>query len=105
MDIAGLSTRAGATRRRRVRRPVAGRDFSRSPLVSPAARSRDVASAVAPATVGNVAIGFDILGFWVVATGDRARLRRTRETGVRIAAVRGIAGALPLEPAKNTAGR
>jgi homoserine kinase len=73
--------------------------------LSAAKAPRDVACAFAPASVGNVAIGFDILGFSVGAIGDRATVRRTREPGVRIAAVRGIAGDLPLEPAKNTAGR
>jgi homoserine kinase len=73
--------------------------------VSPAKAPRDAATAFAPASVGNVAIGFDILGFSVGAIGDRATVRRTSEPGVRIAAVRGVAGDLPLEPAKNTAGR
>jgi len=37
---------------------------------------RTVATAFAPASVGNVAIGFDILGFSVNAIGDRATVRR-----------------------------
>ncbi len=73
--------------------------------MSPAHSPRDVATAFAPASVGNVAIGFDILGFSVGAIGDRATVRRTNQPGVRISAVRGVAGDLPLEPAKNTAGR
>ena len=66
---------------------------------------REVATAFAPASVGNVAIGFDILGFSVGAIGDRATVRRTPKPGVQITAVRGVAGDLPLEPANNTAGR
>ncbi len=63
------------------------------------------ATAFAPASVGNVAIGFDILGFAVDALGDRVTVSRTKEPGVVITAVTGIAGNLPLEPEKNTAGR
>lgn len=79
-----------------------------SPLASPvlrAAAARDSATAFAPASVGNVAIGFDILGFSVGALGDRATVRRTASSGVRIKAIRGVVADLPLEAAKNTAGR
>jgi homoserine kinase len=62
------------------------------------------ATAFAPASVGNVAIGFDILGFAVDALGDRVTVARRKEPGVVISAVQGIAGKLPLEPEKNTAG-
>jgi homoserine kinase len=63
------------------------------------------ATAFAPASVGNVAIGFDILGFSVDALGDRVTVARRPEPGVGIRAVRGVAGDLPKEPEKNTAGR
>ena len=63
------------------------------------------ATAFAPASVGNVAIGFDILGFSVDALGDRVSVARRAEPGVAISAVRGIAGELPHEPRDNTAGR
>ncbi len=62
-------------------------------------------TAFAPATVANVGIGFDILGHTVEAIGDRVRVRRSDEPGVRITEIRGIAGALPIEPERNTAGR
>jgi homoserine kinase len=61
--------------------------------------------AFAPATVANVGIGFDILGHTMEAVGDRVRLRRIAEPLIRIRAVTGIAGALPVEPGSNTAGR
>lgn len=67
--------------------------------------ARTVASAFAPASVGNVAIGFDILGFSVSAIGDRATVRRCDDPGVRIKAIRGVVADLPMEAAKNTAGR
>jgi homoserine kinase len=63
------------------------------------------ATAFAPASVGNVAIGFDILGFSVDALGDKVTVTRTETPGVTISAVRGVVGDLPLEPEKNTAGR
>ena len=66
---------------------------------------REQATAFAPASVGNVAIGFDILGFAVDALGDRVRVARRAAPGVEIAAVRGIAGELPRNAADNTAGR
>jgi homoserine kinase len=62
-------------------------------------------TAFAPASVGNVAIGFDILGFSVDAIGDRATVRRIDEPTVRITAIRGVVQDLPLEAEKNTAGR
>lgn len=63
------------------------------------------ATAFAPASVGNVAVGFDILGFSVDALGDRVTVSATPEQGVRIKSVRGIAGELPLEAEKNTGGK
>jgi len=66
---------------------------------------RTRASAFAPASVGNVAIGFDILGFAVGALGDRVTVTATAAPGVTISAVRGIAGELPQRVEDNTAGR
>ena len=62
------------------------------------------AQALAPASVGNVGIGFDILGHSVAGAGDRARVRRIDEPVVRIAAIEGCVVDLPLDPAQNTAG-
>ena len=62
-------------------------------------------TAYAPASVGNVAIGFDILGFAVDALGDRVTVTRRKEPGLVITAIRGVEGRLPLEPHRNTAGR
>jgi homoserine kinase len=63
------------------------------------------ATAFAPASVGNVAIGFDILGFAVDALGDRVTVSRREAPGVGITRVSGIAGELPTEPERNTAGQ
>jgi homoserine kinase len=62
------------------------------------------ATAFAPASVGNLASGFDILGHTIEGPGDRVTVRRVRSPGVRIAAVRGIAMSLPTDAAGNTAG-
>jgi len=63
------------------------------------------ATAFAPASVGNVAIGFDILGFAVGALGDRVTVTRTAEPGVDIRAVRGVVQDISREALDNTAGR
>jgi homoserine kinase len=63
------------------------------------------ATAFAPASVANVAIGFDILGFSVDALGDRVTVTRSATPGVRVLTIRGVAEDLPLEAEKNTAGR
>lgn len=63
------------------------------------------ATAFAPASVGNVAIGFDILGFAVDALGDRVTAVRRDTPGVVIHSVSGVAGDLPRDPQRNTAGR
>jgi len=63
------------------------------------------ATAFAPASVGNVAIGFDILGFAVDALGDRVTVARWDRPGVTITDIRGAGVELPRDPAGNTAGR
>jgi homoserine kinase len=63
------------------------------------------ATAFAPASVGNVAIGFDILGFAVGALGDRVTVSRRAATGVEIRAVRGVGQEISREARENTAGR
>lgn len=67
--------------------------------------SRRFATAFAPASVGNVAVGFDVLGHAFPVIGDRVRATRSTTPGVRITAVAGVTAALPLDAAANTAGR
>ena len=62
------------------------------------------ATAFAPASIGNVGVGFDILGHTIVGPGDRVTVRRIVERTVRITAVRGCATPLPLDAERNTAG-
>ena len=64
----------------------------------------DIAKAFAPASVGNVAVGFDILGHAIAGVGDTVTVRRIADAEVRIAAIRGTTVDLPLEAAANTAG-
>lgn len=63
----------------------------------------DVASAFAPASIGNVAVGYDALGCVFPAIGDRVRVRRAATPEVRIASITGRVTDLPRDPAKNTA--
>jgi len=56
----------------------------------------DRALAFAPASVGNVAVGFDVLGYSAPFTGDRVRAARTAAGDVRIAGISGIVVDLPL---------
>ena len=59
----------------------------------------------APATVANVACGFDVLGFAINGVGDEILARKTGDNkGLRITQITGDKGKLPLEVAKNTAG-
>lgn len=64
---------------------------------------RDV-TAFAPATVGNAAVGFDVLGFAVDAVGDDVTVRLVDEPGVRIVAIHGVTTDLPSDATQNTAG-
>ncbi len=65
--------------------------------------ARMQARAFAPASVANVAVGFDLLGYPLAGVGDTVTVRRIDAPEVRIAAIR-AAVALPLDAARNTAG-
>jgi homoserine kinase len=60
--------------------------------------------AFAPASIGNVGVGFDTLGMAIAAPGDEVVARLSTQSGVRIALQTGDNGRLPLETEKNTAG-
>ncbi len=55
----------------------------------------------APATVANVACGFDIFGFAVDNPGDVVEIRRKSEPGIEIEAIYGDEGRLPKDPKRN----
>ncbi len=58
----------------------------------------------APATVANVACGFDIFGFAVDRPGDEVVLTKKDVPGIIITEITGDEGRLPLDVHKNTAG-
>jgi homoserine kinase len=60
------------------------------------------ATAFAPATVSNVACGFDVLGFALEAPGDRVTAQLA-PSGVTIDRIDGDGGRLPRDAARNTA--
>src|SRR5215831_1802930 len=63
------------------------------------------ATAAAPASVGNVGVGFDVLGHAIVGPVDRVTVERLDTQEVRILGIEGVVSGLPLEAEKNTAGR
>ncbi len=58
----------------------------------------------APASVANVACGYDILGFALEKPGDEIVVRFSDSKGLRISRITGDYGKLPLDVHKNTAG-
>jgi homoserine kinase len=58
----------------------------------------------APATVANVASGFDVLGFALEQPGDTVAISRKPEKRVDLTFVEGDGGKLPRDAARNTAG-
>lgn len=55
-----------------------------------------------PATVANVACGFDVLGFCLESQGDEMVIRKTKGKGIKITHIEGFD--LPYETEKNVAG-
>lgn len=58
----------------------------------------------APATVANVACGFDIFGFALEAPGDEVQAHLVNSPGVHLKCITGDQQRLSLDPAQNTAG-
>ncbi|MEE4162628.1 MAG: homoserine kinase [Woeseiaceae bacterium] len=67
----------------------------------------DAVTAFAPASIGNVGVGFDVLGLALEGVGDRVIAERSDGNGVSISEVRGLDGNLhpylSTDPATNTA--
>lgn len=66
--------------------------------------ARDVVKVWAPASVANVAVGYDILGFAIDGPGDEVILRMKGDRGLKIVQITGAGNKLPFDPEKNTAG-
>jgi len=62
----------------------------------------DFASASAPASIGNVGVGFDILGQAFDAARDTVTAFREDELGARLGKVSGLVSSLPADPGSNT---
>ena len=60
-------------------------------------------TAYSPASVGNVGVGFDILGHAIEGAGDRVTAQRIDEPVVRVDEIRGVVVDLPRDPQRNTA--
>ena len=58
----------------------------------------------APATVANVACGYDVLGFAIDSPGDEIVVRHCNKSGLHITKITGDDGKLPKSPTQNTAG-
>ncbi len=65
-------------------------------------KSLDKATAFAPATVANVAVGFDILGFAIDGLGETAYVEKIQPAEVILNPIKGYPE-IPLEPQLNTA--
>ena len=57
-----------------------------------------------PATVANVACGFDVLGFCIDAPGDEIVARFSATPGLRITKITGDEGRMPLDSKMNPDG-
>lgn len=68
---------------------------------------RDSATAFAPASIGNVGVGFDMLGLAIAGPGDRVTVRRAGKPGIALVEVRDpggqVHGDLPPDATRNTA--
>lgn len=70
-------------------------------------KDSEFVTAFAPASIGNVGVGYDMLGLAIKGAGDRVSARRIDATGVNIKEVRGLDGeihpALSTDATQNTA--
>ena len=66
-------------------------------------RTQQAVRVFAPATVANVAVGYDILGFAIEEPGDEIIARWGDSPGLRITKIHGTKKELPRDPANNTA--
>lgn len=64
----------------------------------------DAVRVFAPASVGNVGPGFDVLGMALSGMGDTLSINRSKNAGIVIEQITGDGGKLPIDPKENTAG-
>lgn len=57
----------------------------------------------APATIANIAVGYDIIGLALESPGDEIIARRSDRKGIEITQIFNDGGKLPRDPSKNTA--
>ena len=62
-----------------------------------------VVTVLAPASVGNVAVGYDILGHALQGMADTVLVERSEDPGVRVVEVSGLIKRLPTSASNNTA--
>ena len=63
-----------------------------------------IANVFAPATIGNIGPGFDILGMAISELGDTVQVKKIKSRDVIISEIKGSDGTIPLESDRNTAG-
>lgn len=80
-------------------------ETSAGPVPRSAAGRRTEALACAWASVGNIGVGFDLLGHSIRGPSDRVHVRRIPEPEVVIARIGGCVQDLPMQAERNTAGR
>lgn len=87
---------------------ISNTDFKNNLLSSKSLRKKKIMQSgikvFAPASVANVACGFDILGFALEKPGDEIIGRFSDTPGLRITKITGAKGKLPYDLDKNTAG-
>lgn len=67
--------------------------------------TQSFSTAFAPASVGNAAVGFDLLGHALSSPGDRVTVARSTRPGVRVVSITGSDHELPMNADDNTASR
>ncbi|NNF52457.1 MAG: homoserine kinase [Gammaproteobacteria bacterium] len=65
--------------------------------------TREEVTAEAPAGIGNLAVGFDLLGQALAAPCDRVTLKVREGSGIEITDVTGVVRELPVDPRRNAA--
>ncbi len=65
--------------------------------------SVQASAASAPASIGNLAVGFDLIGLAIDGPRDEVHLSRGSQPGLTVASIEGVCTDLPTDPEQNTA--